>query len=279
MTILITAFILLALEEFLYRFHRGSSYREADLAGSWTDIPKENIGRPSLFMRWVRMAQLICFGVIFAIIATSAGFGILLTVSGQLSGLLLLLQIVRILTRKVINKYAVLYVVVFLQFILLLLLLVYGLDASGQLIPSDRSMDWLMSALAFTVLFQLSVAFSFSCTYIIRYFSVESSPLFFSMPPLAFSEFWSRRLVRTGACTSVLTMLLQAVLFACTGYPIGSVLLQIVLVGILIAALHEFSNRRRLHHPVAMTLTILAWLLNMVWALAGFSATSANWFA
>jgi len=278
MTILITALILLALEEFLYRLHRGSPNREVDLAGSWTDIPEEGISRPALIMRWVRMAQLICFGVIFAIAATSAGFGILLTVSGQLSGLLLLLQIARILTRKVVNKYAVLFAAVILQLFLLLLLVIYGLNAGGQLIPSDRSMDWLMSALAFTVLFQLSVAFSFSCTYIMRYFSTESSPLYYSMPPLAFSEYWSRRLVRTAAITSVLTMLLQALLFAFTGYPLGSIILQILLVGILITALHRFSDKKRLHHPTAITLTILAWLLNMVWVLAGYSATSANWF-
>jgi len=279
MTILITAAALLALEEALYRLRRGSPDRKADLAGSWTDAPGSSIGRPALIMRWVRIAQLVSFSIIFAIVATSTGFGILLTVSGQLAGLLLLLQMARILTRKVINQYAVLLAATILQALLLVLLIIVGLNAGGQLIPSDRSMDWLMSALAFSVLFQLSVAFSFSCTYSIRCFSTESSSLYESMPPLAFSEYWTRRLVRTAACTSVLTMFLQSLLFVFTGYPIGSVILQVILVSILITALYGFRDRTKLHHPVAMTLTILAWVLSMVWVLAGYSATSAIWFA
>ena len=279
MTLLLTAFTLLLLEEILYRFHRGASYRESDLIGTGTDASsEEGSGRLILIMRWIRTAQLVNFGVIFAAVATSSGFDILLTVSGQLAGLVLLLQVARILTRKVIDRYSVLYTVVVLQAILLGLLLVYGLDSSGQLVPADQSMDWLMSALAFSVLFLLSIAFSFSCTYIFRFFSTEGSPLYYFMPPLIFTEYWARRFVRLAGWTSFLVLMLNGILFIYTGYPLGPAILQVVILVILASALWSFSNRKRLRHPAAIALTIVAWALNMGWALGGLTAISGRWF-
>lgn len=279
MTWLVTAFLLLALEEFLYRLHRGASYRESDLAGTGTDASAEgDTGRLILVMRWVRTAQLLVFGVIFAIVATSSGFDILLTISGQLAGLLLLLQVARILTRKVIDRYSVLYTVVVLQALILGLLFIYGLDSSGQLVPADQTMDWLMSALAFSVLFLLSVAFSFSCTYIFRFFATEGSPLYYFMPPLVFTEYWTKRLVRLAAWTSLLVFVLNGVLFFQTSYPLGPATLQLAILAILTSSLWRFADRKRLRHPWAIVLTMAAWALNMAWVLGGLTAISGSWF-
>lgn len=278
MTFLVTAFILLALEELLYRLHRGASYRESDLVGTGTDASgEEGDGRLILIMRWIRTAQLVNFGVIFAAVATSSGFDILLTVSGQLAGLVLLLQVARILTRKVIDRYSVLYTVVVLQAILLGLLLVYGLDSSEQLVPADQSMDWLLSALSFSVLFLLSIAFSFSCTYIFRFFSTEGSPLYYFMPPLVFTEYWTKRLVRIAGWTSLLVLMLNGILFINTGYPLGPAILQVIILVILASAIWSFS-RERLRHPTAIVLTMVAWVLNMGWTLGGLTAISGSWF-
>jgi len=278
MMMCILALLLLALEELFFKLNslpvtgcidpRTHSIDHEDTCRS---------RRVTLLLRWMRLAELAVLAVIFAMAAASSGFVILFTTSGQLAGLILLLQLARIITRKVVDQWTVLRAVLVIQAILLVLLAVYGLESGGEVVPPYRSMNWLMTSLSFFSLFLLSISAAFCSTYYMRLTSREGSPFYYSLPPLSFSEYWIRRMIRAASIVTASTFLLHAVLYLIAGYPPGSVILQCVLLAALLPALLLFHNRKRLHHPRAVLLTSLAWILNMAWTLAGFTASSGSW--
>jgi hypothetical protein len=279
MTICVLAFLLLALEELFFKLN--SQPVTGCIDPRTHSIDHEDTVRSkrvTLLLRWMRMVQLAVLAVIFAMVAASSGFVILFTTSGQLAGLILLLQLARILTRKVVDQWSVLRAVVIMQAVLLVLLAAYGLGSAGAKVPPYRTMDWLMTSLTFFGLFLLSISVAFCSTYFMRLISREGSPIYYSLPPLAFSEYWIRRMIRAASAVTALTLFLHAPLFLLAGYPPGSMILQCSLLAVMLPSLLLFQDRKRLHHPTAVILISLGWVLNMVWTLAGFTASSGNWF-
>jgi hypothetical protein len=279
MAICIPAILLLALEELFFKLNslpvtgcidpRTHSIDHEDTCRS---------RRVTLLLRWMRLVELAVLAVVFAMAAASSGLVILFTTSGQLAGLTLLLQLARIITRKVVDQWTVLRAVLIIQAVLLALLAVYGLESGGEVVPPYRSMNWLMTSLSFFGLFFLSISAAFCCTYYMRLASREGSPFYYSLPPLSFSEYWIRRMIRAASIVTAFTFLLHAVLYLMADYPIGSVVLQCVLLTAMMPALLLFNNSKRLHHPRAVLLAALGWILNMAWMLAGFTISSGSWF-
>ena len=280
MIIILILIFLLILEEILHRLNRGSSFMNVDLAGdSVEQVEQKGAGSITKLLAWMRIVQLFVFALLFTVIAALSGVRVMYTASGQLAGLVLLIQVVRILHRKVINQWAVLGVTVTLQVLLLVLLLISSITPGNSIQVSTHEAGWIVSLMSFIVLFLLSVTMSFTGTFYLRLLSREGSGFYYFMPSLAYSEYWIRRLTRIAANIALLTLLMFVYLIINYGYPAGTSILHIVLVLLLITALSLFKSRLKLYHPVAVFLVFTAWVLNIGWLLANFSLLSSGWIA
>ncbi len=278
MIIVLILFFLLILEEILHRLNRGSSFMNVDLSGDSVElVEQKGAGRITRVLPWIRIVQLIVFALLFAVIAALSGVKVIYTSSGQLAGLVLLIQVVRILHRKVINQWAVLGVTVILQVFLLILLLISGITPENSIKVAVLEAGWIVSLMSFIVLFLLSVTMSFTGTFYLRLLSREGSGFYYFMPSLAYSEYWIKRLTRISANSALVTLLMFAFLIINYGYPAGTSILQIVLVLFLLTATSLFRSRLKLYHPVAVFLVFTAWVLNIGWLLANLSSLSSGW--
>ncbi len=269
MIIVFILFFLLILEEILHRLNRGASFMNVDLAGD--SVKKvEQKGKSSIIriLSFIRILQLLVFALLFSVIAALSGVKVIHTSAGQLAGLVLLIQVTRILNRKVINQWAVLGAAVILQVFLLVLLLLSGITPDNTVQISAHEAGWIVSLMSFIVLFLLSSTMSFAVTFFLRLLSREGSGFYYFMPSLAYSEYWIRRLTRIAAKSAILTLLVFVFLIINYRYPAGTAILQIVLVFALLTAISLFRSRLKLYHPAAVFLVIAAWVFNIVWLLA-----------
>ncbi len=278
MIIVLTLFFLLILEEILHRLNRGPSFMNVDLAGdSVEQVEQKGRGRITRLLSLIRIVQLFVFALLFSVIAARSGIKVIYTSSGQLAGLVLLIQGIRILHRKVINQWAVLGAAVILQALLLLLLLISGITPVDSMQITAYEASWIVSLMSFTVLFLLSITMSFAGTFYLRLLSREGSGFYYFMPSLAYSEYWIKRLTRVTANSALVTLLMFVFLIINYGYPAGTSILQIVLVLFLLIAISLFRSRLKLYHPTAVFLVIAAWVFNIVWLLADLSSRSSGW--
>lgn len=277
MIIVLILFFLLILEEILHRLNRNSSPTDIDITDNF--VKQKSTGGITILLVWLRIVQLLVFGLLFAVIAALSGIRVICTSSGQLAGLVLLIQIVRILNRKVINQWAVLGVTVILQFLLLTLLLISGITPEDSLQVVVHDANWIVSVLSFIVLFLLSITVPFIGTFFLRLISREGSSFYYFLPPLAYSEYWIKRLTRISACSVLITLLMLVFLVINYGYPAGTSTLQILLALLLLTGLSLFRNRLNLYHPTAVFLVSAAWAANIGWLLANLSSLSSGWIA
>jgi len=255
---------MLLLEEILHRLNRGTIFTNVDLAGESVEhVESGEQGRLTRILSWIRLTQLFLFGFLFAYVAASSGVRLMYTPAGQLSGLLLLTQVVRILNRKVINQWAVLGVAVVLQGLLLVLLILTGLGQGGPAGEYDFPGRWAMSLASFSVLFILTVTVPFAITYYLRLIAREGSGFYYFLPPLIYSEYWIRRLTRVTANLALAVLLLLTLITVSCGYPLAPAIVHMTTVLVLFPALTLFRNSMRLHHPGAVSLVLLAWLLRL----------------
>ncbi|MCK4807420.1 MAG: hypothetical protein KAT09_07225 [Candidatus Aegiribacteria sp.] len=280
MIIVLILFFLLILEEILHRLNRGSSFTNVDLAGdSVEQVEQKGAGRITRLLSWLRIVQLFVFALLFAVIAALSGITVICTSSGQLAGLVLLIQVVRIMHRKVINQWAVLGVTVILQVLLLALLLISGITPENSIQVEAHEAGWIVSLMSFIVLFLLSVTMSFTGTFYLRLLSREGSGFYYFMPSLAYSEYWIKRLTRISANSALVTLLMFVFLIINYGYPACTSILQIVLVLLLLSAISLFRSRLKLYHPSAVFLVAAAWIFNIGWVLSNLSSISSGWIA
>jgi hypothetical protein len=278
MLIVLVLFFLLILEEILHRLNRGSSFMNVDLAGdSVEQVEQKGTGRITRLLTLMRVLQLCVFALLFSVIAAMSGVKVIYTSSGQLAGLVLLIQVTRILHRKVINQWAVLGVAVIIQVLLLVLLLINGITPDVSIQIAAHEAGWIVSLMSFIVLFLLSVTMSFTGTFYLRLLAREGSGFYYFMPSLAYSEYWIRRLTRITANSALITLLMFVFLIIKYGYPAGPSILQIVLVLFLLTSRSLFGSRLKLYHPAAVFLVASAWVFNIIWLLANLSLMSSGW--
>lgn len=261
---------LLLLEELLHRLNRGSFLKDIDLAGeSVESLERDRRNVLTRVLGWLRTFQLILFGAVFAYTAARTGVRIMDTPAGQLAALLILIQVARILNRKVVNQWAVLGVTVMIQGLLLIIIILID-----PVVPRDAAAvtglqgGWLISLASFAVLFMLSVTAPFAGTYYLRLAAREGSGFYYFMPPLIYSEYWVRRLTRITAFLALALLVLVAILVTVFAHPPASTLIHMLTVILVLPALLLFGNRFRLHHPLAVSLVLLAWLLRLGWLVA-----------
>lgn len=269
---------LLVLEELLYRLDRGFFLAGTEMAGQSVQNAEEGErSRMTQLLSWMRMLQLFLFGVLFAVAAAYAGFRLIYTPAGQLSALLLLTQVVRILNRKVINQWAVLGATVIVQCLLLFLLLLTGLVPGVPQVSADVPGRWMLSFSSFAVLFLLTVTVPFTGTYFLRLSAREGSGSYYLLPALIYSEYWIRRLTRVTAGVALGVLLLLAFLVVGYGYPMVPSLIHMATVMLLLPALSLFRNSSRLHHPGAVTLVLLTWTVRIGWLVLEASPAGDGW--
>ncbi len=278
MIIIFILFFLLLLEEIFYRLSRGSSYRNIDLTVDSVD-ERAGTGRFTRLLSWIRVTQLLVFALLWAVTAALSGVRVMYTADGKLAGLLLLIQVVRILNRKIINQWAVLGVTMILQVLLLILLLPGGLTPETFIDTDTGESGWILSLVSFVLLFLLSITFPFSVTYFLRLFAREGSEFFYSLPTVAYSEYWIRRITRVSAHVAVFPFLFQVFLIVKYEYPPGTVILHTVILFVLIFSTYFFRNRSKLHHPVAVFLVSAVWVINIVWIMTDLTSVSSGWIA
>jgi hypothetical protein len=262
------SFFLLILEELFHRLNKAVPLMNIDLTDdSFDRLSNGNPSRITRLLVWIRIGQLLVFGVLFALIAALSGMKVLYTTPGQLAGLILMIQVVRIANRRIIKQWAVLGSAVFLQVILLILLILTGLTTITAHESAFYQTDWVLSSLSFIVLFMLSLSFPLVCTYFIRLFAREGSNIYYFFPPLAFSEYWIRRIIRTTVWIALAAFLFHLFLVLQSGNQAGPAILHLVLTILLFTSVFLFRNKCRLHHPFAFALIIIAWIVNISWLL------------
>lgn len=269
---------LLGLEEILYRIDRGFFLAGREMTGkSVLNVEEGERSRMTQLLSWMRLLQLFLFGVLFTVTAAYAGFRLIYTPAGQISALLLLTQVVRILNRKVINRWAVLGATVIVQCLLLFLLLVTGLVPGVPRTFAEVPGRWVLSFTSFAVLFLLTVTVPFTGTYYLRLFSREGSGSYYLLPTLIYSEYWIRRLTRVTVGFALGVLLLLAFLVVGYGYPMVPSLIHMATVLLLLPALSMFRDRSKLHHPVAVTLVLLTWTARIGWLVLEASPAGDGW--
>lgn len=272
------SFFLLIVEELCHRLNKAVPLMDINLTDdSFDRLSNGNPTRITRLLVWIRVGQLVVFGVLFALIAAFSGMKVLYTTPGQLAGLVLLIQVVRIANRRIIKQWAVLGSAVFLQIILLILLIITGLTTVNTHESAFYQTDWVLSSFSFIVLFMLSLSFPLVCTYFIRLFAREGSNLYYFFPPLAFSEYWIRRIIRTTVWIALAAFLFHLFLVLQSGDQAGPAILHLLLTILLFTSVFLFRNKRRLHHPVAFTLIMIAWIVNISWLLAELTTASMTW--
>ncbi|OPL17638.1 MAG: hypothetical protein AVO35_09425 [Candidatus Aegiribacteria sp. MLS_C] len=266
---------LLLVEELIYRLSRGKVSLSVDLAGDTVEGTEKAGGNLLRVMSWARFVQLLVFGLLLVLAASSTGVQLLNTPAGQLSGLLLLTQVVRIVNRKIINQWSVLGMTVVLQVLMLLLMLITGADPT---VPEGSGVfpgRWMISMVSFSVFFLLTVTVPFCATYFLRLLSREDGSFFYFLPSLVYSEYWIRRLTRFTAALALALFLSLSVLVAGYGYPLLPAMMNLLTVLLLLSSLAVFRDRMMLHHTPAVALVSIAWLLRLVRLLVD-SFTSLN---
>lgn len=272
------AFFLLILEELCHRFSKVSAFMDIDLTDdSFESLVNGSQSRITRLLIWIRIGQLLVFGVLFALIAALSGMRVLYTTPGQLAGLILLLQVVRIVNRRIIKQWAVLGSAVILQVVLLFLIILTGLTKVNTHGSTFYQTDWILSSFSFLVLFMLSLSFPLVCTYFFRLFAREGSDLYYFFPPLAYSEYWIKRIIRNTVWIAFAAFLFHLFLIFQSGNQAGPAILHLLLSILLLTSVFLFRNKRSLHHPVAFALILVAWIVNISWLLAGFASASRNW--
>jgi len=278
MTVILILFFMLTLEEILHRLNRESSFMNIDFAGNSVEqVEQKGTGRFSRLLSWIRALQLLVFGLLFAIIAALSGIRVLNSAAGQIAGLLLLIQVVRILNRKVINQWSVLGITVMLQVFLLTLLIFSGISSVPSIQSDANEAGWVVSLISFAVLFMLSITIPFTVTYYMRLFSREGSGLYYFLPSLAYSEYWIRRLSRISANIALTSLLMFAFFIVRYGSLAETAILHLVLVFFLFTAGSLFRNRLKLHHPTAVFLVLFSWIIDILWVFTGFASVSGSW--
>jgi hypothetical protein len=265
--IVVLTLLTLLLQEFLHRHYQDRSQGLAHhvdersspgASRSWRHAVKQ--------LRAVRMVQLFLTMLLFAVVAGATGHRVLVERLGQVAALILLLQLVRIVGRRVIDRWIVLTILGLEQAVLLLLLPFLG--RSAQPAAEVGGLGWLGGAAAVLGTAALSISFAFAAAFLIKLRIPERSGLFYELPPLVVAEAWARRL-----STASTVLFLASFAAFLTGFLThgGDSVAAVVVGGIavLLLAARLASRRPAAYHTGLAVLLVLANLGALGLVIAG----------
>ena len=123
-------------------------------------------------MRRIRWLQLMAFGVLFLVVGDSTGPALLVCSIGQVAAVILLMQIVRIIGRRIITRWIILEVLQGQQALLLVLLPFVGkVNSLAVVDPVQRTFLWMAGAAGVVSSVILATGLSFSVAYFLRLWS------------------------------------------------------------------------------------------------------------
>ena len=245
------------LEEFFHQ-RLGKTGRLTPVPFNYDPL-KNNFDRFDL----LRILELLSLGLLLSTAEGNPGSG-----HGQLTLMLVGLQIARLFGRRVLSRWSVLGVLQGIELILLLSFISVPMkSSSGVLQLSPLSLLALLGGVFYGILISISTAFSIS--YGIRLFARESSSLYETFPPLASSESWSYKFSKfslfSGAAGLVGLFLLWG-FSPLSGLFAVSLILQFA--GVLISRKQTFNG----HHPTAHILWGVSFLLLYFLTISGITS-------
>ena len=224
------------------------------------DILKSNFDRFDL----LRILELLFLGLLL-----STPDGNPATGHGQLTVMLVGLQIARLFGRRVLSRWSVLGVLQALELVLLLTIILVPMTLSGRYPLSPLPLLALIGGVTYGILVTIAAAFSIS--YGVRLFARESSELYETFPPLADSENWAYKFSRfslfAGTAGMVSLFLLRGLSLLPLLFSI-SIILQFA--GVLFCRKEAFNG----HHPRAHILWGISFLILYLLAVTGTTTIS-----
>jgi hypothetical protein len=262
---------LFAVEEFLHlRYRRAGLLENSDEVDSTVTAGERNAVARLSMVRWFQLTA-IC--ILFATTGDMARFGFFGCGAGQVGTVLIAMQIVRVIGRRMVNRWLVLGILQ-LQQLVLLVTLPYLWIAGQGVVPADRVYPvvlWISAVSGALAASILAITFSFCVTYLLRLRLRETSRIFPKMPPLVYSESWTKRLVGMAIIPVFLTMSGLAVLSVARSRLEPALVPALLVLGLLATALELVRGHGRFHHPAANILTTLAVLVVFAATLTGFT--------
>ncbi|MCP4646833.1 MAG: hypothetical protein GY852_03740 [bacterium] len=256
-------FVLVALALFLLEeiFHRklGKSGR---LSSMPLQLPQNTL--KSNFDRFdlLRLLELLFLGLILS----TAG-GNPATAQGQLSMVLVGLQITRLFGRRVLSRWSVLGVVQVQEVLLMCTILILPLKPSvfGSSILPDT-----MLVISGGVLYGIfvSIAAAFSIAYAVKFYAHESGRLFDAFPPLADSEKWAQTFSTFSLFAGIITLAGFVALRTISVLSIGFLAsFSMQFTGVLSCRKATFNG----HHPVVHILWGISFVILYLLIVSGFT--------
>lgn len=214
----------------------------------------------------VRLLELLLLGLLVSTPSGNPATG-----HGQLTMMLVGLQIARLFGRRVLSRWSVLGVLQALEVVLLLTIILVPVKSSyGEYPFSPLSLVALIGGVVYSIFVSITTAFSIS--YGVRLFAPESSRTYDMFPPLAGSESWAAKFSSfslfagiAGATGLILTrgISLLPLLF--------SVSLILQFAGVMLCKKETYNG----HHPRAHVLWGVSFLIIYFLAVSGITTISS----
>jgi hypothetical protein len=203
---------------------------------------------------------------VFAVAANLTGHRVLVDRLGQVCALIILLQLVRIVGRKVIDRWIVLTILAAEQAVLLLIVIFLGpVTPEGAEVVG---LEWLGGAAAILATAALSISFAFALSFLIKLKIPERSGLFYELPPLVVAESWIRRL----SSASIWLFVVSTGAFLATALMEGAAVRPLLWVGCITALLlgsRLASRRPAAYHTGLAVMLALANMAALALILSG----------
>ncbi len=217
-------------------------------------------------LRMVRLVQLFLTMAVFAVAADLTDHRVLIDRLGQVCALIILLQLVRTVGRKVIDRWIVLTILGAEQAVLLVVVIFLE-----PVIPPETAvggLERLGGAAAILATAALSVSFAFALSFLIKMKIPEGSGLFYELPPLVVAENWVKRF----SLASTWLFVVSSAAFLTTALLKDIALRPFIWVGcvtLLLLASRLASRRPATYHPGLAVLLTLANLGALVLIASG----------
>lgn len=222
--------------------------------------------------RFIRVVQFVVFGLLWILAGEVAGARVLSSPLGQLTTTLLLLQVIRVLGRRVVRSWPLLTVTGFQQSIQAILVAILARGA-GPSVPAADPLGFLYGLSIVCASVAAAVAFSSAAVYFARRSPAGARLFGEEPPPLSASETIGRRGL------SIASAILLPAIAACImglagngGSPAGCLAVPSAALLICVFALLVCSDRRRFHHPAGMAAALLPYPLLITSMVSGLTS-------
>lgn len=232
-------------------------------------------GRIEVFRRryrFIRVTQFVVFGLLWVLAAETTEGAVTVSPLGQLTTALLLLQVIRVLDRRVVKSWPLLTITALQQTLQAFLVMVMAAAGYGTAGGGDApAVVAGLSVVAATVASALS--FSSSAVYSGRMSSRGTRLFGEEPPPLAASEAIGRRAL--AAICLFLAASLAAGAMSGAGFPrVADIVAGAVLV-VSTLSLVLCLDRGRVNHPAGMALALLPYPLLLAAIVSGLFSTGS----